>query len=152
MLDFGPKVLVAATAPDVSLRVAGSCSFFAFYPPLLLTHVLLACTYRVQLTIQTNQSNMNLSFSTFTQLRKTKTVSSWEFLSCSSMFALDLKDTKPHSIFGARDITALTLKHSKQKAFVSSCFFPQLTDLLYCHCELALKGLRRFSALSHSLF
>jgi len=50
MLDFCPKVLVVVTAPVISLKAADSCSSFAFYPPLLLTHVLLTCAYRVRLT------------------------------------------------------------------------------------------------------
>ena len=124
MLDFGPKVLVAATVPAVSLRAAGGCSFFAFYLPLLLTHVLVTCTYRVQLTLQTNKSNRNLSFSTVTQPKKTRTVFTWEILSCPSMFASDLKDAKPGSIFGARDFTTLKAR-KKQKAFVSSYYFPR---------------------------
>jgi len=62
------------------------------------------------------------------------------------MFALK-PNAKPHGTFGARDLTTLTLKDKKkQKGFVSSCY--GYLALLYCHCELALKGSRRFPALT----
>lgn len=141
MLDFGPKVLVVATAPAISLRAARGCSFFALYPPVLLTHILLTCTYSFCLTLRIKKSNRNLSFSTTAKLKKTRRVSGWEFLSCPSMSALYLKDAKSDGIFGAREIT--TLKAKKQKTFISSCYFPQSTDLLYCHSKLALKEVQK---------
>lgn len=116
MKTFWPlaqKVLAAATAPAISLRAASGCSFFALYPPTLLTHIPLTHTHSFCLTLQTKKSNRNLSFSTTAQLKKTRRVSNWEFLSCPSMFALYLKDAKSDGIFGARDNT--TLKAKKQK-------------------------------------
>lgn len=139
MLDFGPKVLIVATALAVFLKAAGGCSFFAF--STTSPHTCTCNMYIQSLADSTKKSNRDLSFSKFTPLKKSRTVSNGKFLSC--MFASDLKNAKPDGILRARNLAAVKAKE-KQKAFASSCCLPLPNDLLHCLCEHALTGSRGF--------